>query len=142
MVLLKVSPNARSVHYECLHCQKKMHASAGTPEAPRVIEARRELFDLVKEYQSNLDQFRNAKWEYHKQFGPLAIDEIPYLISDRVHFNAPAAPLPYEQTSRTPIPEAIRSEVWRRDGGRCVQCGSKQNLQFDHIIPVYQGGAT
>ena len=51
-------------------------------------------------------------------------------------------PLPYEQTIREPIPEAVRSEVYRRDGGRCVRCGRSENLQFDHIIPIKKGGAT
>lgn len=141
MRLLEISPNARSVHYQCLHCEKKMHASAGTPDAPRVFEARGELDDLVKEYRSKLGQFWHDKTEYDRHFAQFAIDALPYP-SEVVAFEAPAAPLPYEQTSRTPIPEAIRSEVWRRDGGRCVQCASKQNLQFDHIIPVSQGGAT
>ena len=57
-------------------------------------------------------------------------------------FVAPEAPLPYEQTRREPISEAVRTEVWRRDGARCVQCTSKENLEFDHIIPVSRGGAT
>lgn len=26
---------------------------------------------------------------------------------------------------RAPIPENVRREVWRRDGGRCVECGSE-----------------
>lgn len=59
-----------------------------------------------------------------------------------VIFQTVASPLPYEQTTREPIPEAVRSEVWRRDRGRCVKCGSNQNLEFDHIIPVSRGGAT
>ena len=42
---------------------------------------------------------------------------------------------------REPIPEAVRHEVWRRDGGRCVDCGSRENLEFDHIVPVSKGGA-
>jgi len=42
---------------------------------------------------------------------------------------------------RTPIPPDIRSEVWRRDEGRCVNCGSNENLEFDHVIPVSMGGA-
>jgi hypothetical protein len=42
---------------------------------------------------------------------------------------------------RDVIAEAVRLEVWRRDGGRCVACGSKQRLQFDHVIPVALGGA-
>ena len=42
---------------------------------------------------------------------------------------------------REPIPEAVRHEVWRRDQGRCVMCGSQENLEFDHIIPHSKGGA-
>jgi 5-methylcytosine-specific restriction endonuclease McrA len=43
--------------------------------------------------------------------------------------------------TRRPIPKAVQREVWRRDQGRCVECGSKENLEFDHIIPVSRGGA-
>jgi len=39
------------------------------------------------------------------------------------------------------IPEDVRMFVWQRDQGRCVQCTSKENLEFDHIIPVSKGGA-
>ncbi len=30
--------------------------------------------------------------------------------------------------------------VWKRDGGVCGNCGSEQNLQVDHVIPVAKGG--
>lgn len=43
---------------------------------------------------------------------------------------------------REPIPEAVRREVFRRDGGHCVNCGSDELLQFDHVIPVALGGAS
>ena len=42
---------------------------------------------------------------------------------------------------REPIPTDLQDEVWRRDGGRCVRCGSEEELQFDHVIPVSKGGA-
>jgi 5-methylcytosine-specific restriction endonuclease McrA len=42
---------------------------------------------------------------------------------------------------RDPIPEDVKSLVFARDGGCCVRCGSKHDLQFDHIIPVVKGGA-
>jgi hypothetical protein len=42
---------------------------------------------------------------------------------------------------REPIPERVRHEVWRRDGGQCVDCGSRERLEFDHIVPWSKGGA-
>jgi 5-methylcytosine-specific restriction endonuclease McrA len=43
---------------------------------------------------------------------------------------------------REPIPEEVRREVFRRDGGRCAACGTDSLLQFDHVIPVAMGGAS
>jgi hypothetical protein len=41
---------------------------------------------------------------------------------------------------RDPIPEDVKLVVWARDGGSCVRCGSRQDLHFDHVIPVAKGG--
>jgi len=43
---------------------------------------------------------------------------------------------------RPKISEAVRHEVWRRDQGRCIKCGSRERLEFDHIVPVTMGGSS
>ena len=38
------------------------------------------------------------------------------------------------------IPSDVKLEVWKRDKGQCVQCGSTDNLHFDHVLPFSKGG--
>ena len=45
-----------------------------------------------------------------------------------------------EKRSRR-ITQEVKDKVWRRDEGKCVECGSNENLEFDHIIPFSKGGA-
>jgi len=42
---------------------------------------------------------------------------------------------------RPNIPESVRIIVWKRDSGKCVKCGSRENLEYDHIIPISKGGS-
>ena len=39
------------------------------------------------------------------------------------------------------ITEDVKDSVWNRDGGKCIQCGDNENLEFDHIIPFSEGGS-
>lgn len=121
MKLIEISPNSRSIEYQCLHCSKKLRSVAGSPSSEDV--------KLL------LDKLDMEIFNFNYEFPHNKIDSI-------IKFSTPVSPLPYQQTKREPITEAIRTEVWRRDKGMCVKCGSKQNLEFDHIIPVSKGGAT
>lgn len=38
------------------------------------------------------------------------------------------------------IPNDVMAAVMRRDGGRCRNCGSEVDIQFDHIYPYSRGG--
>jgi 5-methylcytosine-specific restriction endonuclease McrA len=40
------------------------------------------------------------------------------------------------------IPTPVKLEVWKRDRGRCVECGATDNLHFDHVIPWSRGGSS
>jgi HNH endonuclease len=55
--------------------------------------------------------------------------------------NVRAASVRIDGFAREAIPKRVRHEVWRRDQGRCVDCGSRERLEFDHIIPVGKGGS-
>jgi len=40
------------------------------------------------------------------------------------------------------IPTEVKKEVWKRDSGKCVLCGSTSNLHFDHELPFSKGGTS
>jgi uncharacterized membrane protein len=39
------------------------------------------------------------------------------------------------------IPTHVKNEVWERDGGKCVLCGSRRDLEWDHDIPFSRSGS-
>ena len=40
------------------------------------------------------------------------------------------------------IPGHVQIEVYKRDKGQCVKCGSKDHLHLDHIYPFAKGGTS
>ena len=46
------------------------------------------------------------------------------------------------QQPRRVIPTQVKLQVWKRDAGKCVRCGAKDELHFDHIIPYSRGGTS
>jgi hypothetical protein len=77
-----------------------------------------------------------------------------YDLTRRVHTNVPPTAInsflankygsKLEKAPKNPryIPRSVMTEVWNRDNGKCVKCGSNQQIEFDHIKPVSLGGSS
>ncbi|MCK9518709.1 MAG: HNH endonuclease [Dehalococcoidia bacterium] len=50
--------------------------------------------------------------------------------------------VPLEELQSRQIPTSVKQEVYKRDKGRCVLCGSRDQLHFDHDLPFSKGGAS
>ena len=40
------------------------------------------------------------------------------------------------------ISNKVKGDVWNRDGGKCQQCGTEEDIEFDHIHPISKGGTS
>ncbi len=51
-------------------------------------------------------------------------------------------PVKKDLEHRRIIPSQVKLEVWKRDRGKCVQCGATNELHFDHNLPYSKGGTS
>ena len=71
-------------------------------------------------------------------------DFITNFIYDKILPKKPSETIKEKSQNKTRsrhISQSVKDKVWNRDGGQCVECGSNENLEFDHIIPHSKGGA-
>ena len=108
-------------------------------------------FPLVRVY----EKLHMGIWNYRGLFelkdyelverGGRKVFEFTLTVTDQDLISKPSSDhskhfIDIEQTRQ--IPGKVKLEVYRRDKGACVKCGSKNNLHFDHLLPYSLGGTS
>lgn len=115
IMVLSLSPNARSLLARCKHCEYEYRIKIEPDNPQKLVN----LFNLFMEGRSSFAETKDTF--------PIWLMEIrkPQITNQRI-----------------PIPSNVKRGVWKRDNGKCVICGSEVELEFDHIIPVSRGGSS
>jgi len=116
VLILSISPNARSLLVRCKNCQREYHIKMESDDPEKII--------------NRFNSFMEGRNSYLTD----TKDALPIwrmVIKKRQITNL-----------REPIPTSVKKAVWKRDEGKCVICGSELELEYDHIIPVAKGGAS
>lgn len=103
----------------------------GLPALKLFVRTESELSDTVafiKAFRDSLP-LPEVKLQHDEPQSPIAVD------------TARMPPTKEQPKRREAIPRLVQREVWQRDSGRCVECGTKENLCFDHIVPFSRGGS-
>ena len=120
--ILEVSPNGRSLHVECQHCKKKTRFKASPGAETKDVAI---WWKVVLKQKKNLDELAESCGCIGEHLIGLSFE----LDTQNIRI-------------RPQIPSEVKQLIWERDGAQCAQCGSTEELQYDHIIPFSQGGSS
>lgn len=106
------------------------------------------IYRLVRIY----EKIKDGIWNYRGLFelndynyvdrDGRKVFEFVLIITDQNLLTSPSRRQPFDIEQIRQIPGSIKVEVYKRDKGQCVKCGSTDNLHFDHILPFSLGGTS
>lgn len=144
---LKVSPKALNQPFQSLRgtltengkffqAAQKYKDGEAYPELVKVYEKIKDgiwvyngVFELVDAWQEQAEERKVFKFKLH--ITDQTTDQKEYEMGDTMDLD-----------HNRLIPTSVKLEVWKRDKGQCVTCGSTNNLHFDHILPYSKGGTS
>jgi len=116
--------------------------------AAKNYEIRKKEPELVKVY----EKIRAGIWVYNGTFqlitawqekvGNRKVFKFKLELTEEMHAGKQEKPENITLEHNRMIPPEVKLEVWKRDKGKCVKCGSTDNLHFDHVIPFSRGGSS
>jgi len=115
VAILSLSPNARSLSVRCEHCLYEYRIKLEPDDSEKVIH----LYNSFLEERGSFSEYKNS---------------LPFWRMEIIKRQS--------TNQRKPIPTSVKKAVWKRDGGKCVNCGSDVDIEYDHIIPVVKGGSS
>lgn len=118
-------------------------------QAAQDFKAGRKAPDLIRVY----EKLRKGIWSYNGFFhlvdswfqsdGTRKVFKFRLEAIEEAQDVKAAVDTSYRHTKhRRIIPTHIKLAVWKRDCGKCTECGSTDELHFDHILPYSKGGTS
>lgn len=142
----------------CSNCDKQVWTKIDKSSSPDIIKDNYYTYNnCINEYynskivsklndwnRARIPKNLNNRMNFYNDVGVLKASEVLIGIPDldqRLYVQSNKNKKVNIVRNRPSITKIVKREVWQRDGGKCVDCGSKEKLEYDHIIPVSKGGA-
>ena len=113
-----------------------------------IVGTFRKIFIKGIEKNQDIDDTINEIEEFYKHIKKdLTFKYDKNRLRDLIHglhriYSGNQSPTKPKKVRRPTISQNVKDKVWNRDDGKCIECGSNENIEFDHIIPFSKGGSS